>query len=68
MYQLSNFCYIPFHGFCIDPGGFLSYCCMDYTLDSFEDQSRVYKPVHIDEVEDLQKWWQKTYEPVWDTF
>jgi hypothetical protein len=68
MYQLSNFCYIPFHGFCIDPGGFLSYCCMDYTLDSFEDQSRVYKPVHIDEVEDLQKWWQKTYEPVWDTY
>ena len=68
MSPYNKFCYIPFHGFCINPSGHLSYCCMDYTLDSFEDQSRVYKPVHIDEVEDLQEWWQKTYEPVWDTY
>ncbi len=68
MSPYNKFCYIPFHGFCVNPSGHLSYCCMDYTLDSSEDRPRVYKPVHIDEVEDLQEWWQKTYEPVWDTY
>ena len=68
MSPYNKFCYIPFHGFCITPYGHLSYCCMDYTLENFEHLPRVYKPVHIDEVEDLQEWWQKTYEPVWDTY
>lgn len=68
MYQLSNFCYIPFHGFCIDPGGFLSYCCMDNVGVNFLDKKRVYEPKHIEEVEDLQEWWEKSYEPVWETY
>tara|TARA_A100001388_G_scaffold266650_1_gene239936 strand:+ start:898 stop:2064 length:1167 start_codon:yes stop_codon:yes gene_type:complete len=69
MSQLSNFCYIPFHGFCIDPGGFLSYCCMDnVTATDKANTKRVYEPKHIEEVEDLQEWWETAYEPVWETY
>ena len=68
MSQLNNFCYIPFHGFCIDPSGFLSYCCMDNARVNFLDKKRVYKQFHIEDVEDLQEWWETTYEPVWETY
>ena len=69
MYQLNKFCYIPFHGFCIDPGGFLSYCCMDtVTGPDQPNKKRVYKTTHIEEIEDLQEWWETTYEPVWETY
>ena len=68
MSPFNKVCYLPFHGFCIDPSGWLSYCCMDNKVEKFKDYPRVYDPVHIDEVEDLQEWWQKTYEPVWETY
>ena len=68
MSQLNKFCYIPFHGFCIDPGGFLSYCCMDYHKEKIKDKPRIWNPIHIEDVEDLQTWWEKTYEPVWQTY
>ena len=69
MSQLSNFCYIPFHGFCIDPGGFLSYCCMDnVTANIKANTRRVYGQTHIEDVEDLQDWWETAYEPVWETY
>ena len=68
MSQLNNFCYIPFHGFRIDPNGFLSYCCMDHVHTSYSDKKRVYETKHIEDVEDLQEWWETTYEPVWETY
>ena len=68
MYQLSNYCYIPFHGFCIDPSGFLTYCCMDNLKANWPDKKRVYGRTHIEDVEDLQEWWESTYEPVWETY
>ena len=68
MSQLSNFCYIPFHGFCIDPSGWLSYCCMDNVNFPSPHKNRVVKRYHIEEVEDLQKWWETMYEPVWETY
>jgi len=68
MSQLNNFCYIPFHGFCIDPSGWLSYCCMDNVNVHSPHKNRVVKRYHIEEVEDLQKWWETMYEPVWETY
>jgi len=66
--QLNNFCYIPFHGFTIDPNGYLTYCCMDTATQNLSHKKRLYECVHIDDVEDLQEWWEKAYEPVWETY
>ena len=75
--ELTKFCYIPFHGFCIDPQGWLTTCCMDQKLDrkvKWEINGkrgglpRLYKQPHIDDVEDLQKWWINTYEVVWQKY
>ena len=70
MSQLNNFCYIPFHGFCIDPSGWLTYCCMDHPKENFltRNRFRTHEPQHIEEIEDLQKWWEETYEPVWQAY
>ena len=68
MKQLDKFCYLPFHGFCIDPSGWLSYCCMDNHIEKIKDKPRIWNPIHIEDVEDLQTWWEKTYEPVWQIY
>ena len=73
--ELTRFCYIPFHGFCVDPQGWLTMCCMDprgtaviYKKNKLESFPRVYKKPHIDDVEDLQEWWLETYEEVWHKY
>jgi len=72
--ELTKFCYIPFHGFCIDPQGWLTMCCMDprgeikWQKNKEETFPRLYKKSHIDDVEDLQEWWVDTYEVVWQKY
>ncbi len=73
--ELTKFCYIPFHGFCIDPQGWLTMCCMDPRKEVIWEMDgkkggfpRMYERPHIDDVEDLQKWWIDTYEVVWQKY
>lgn len=72
--ELNKFCYIPFHGFCIDPQGWLTMCCMDprgeYGMKNKKNEyfPRLYKKPHIDDIEDLEKWWVETYEDVWQKY
>ena len=65
----SKLCYIPFHGLAIDPSGYLTFCCMDYPQSNDEPElTRWFQSEHINDVNDIEEWWQKNYKQVWNDY
>lgn len=60
-------CYLPHHGFTIEPNtGNISFCCMDNTLSFLRD--RPIPVVNLRDIDDLQEWWEEEYKKVWKVY
>jgi molybdenum cofactor biosynthesis enzyme MoaA len=63
-------CWLAYHGVTIDPQGHVSMCCVDDGLEwdpKGNRKKRFYNLTKLEEVDDLQEWFERTYpKKVWN--